>query len=366
MKIFSKLKLIFTPTDDDDAVNKKYVDGTLNAALTEYEPNIQQMIGATKEKDGNSGIVPAPLAADKDRFLKGDGTWADINLEGKADNLFFDEEKNELQLKSGDNMLSSITIKNIGNGGNTGGNEPGDFKIVTWTHGTDQEIEAMLNAHYSGKIDISDYWSIGDSRVVDLAATTGLVDGVTNDAQQIELIIVDFKHDDLFDGSGKAAVTVQQKDCLISGDSMAGNVGWNSCGWNNSPRRTWCNNMYKSALPATLNGLIKPVSKITSAGNMKSDLVTTKDYIFIPSEIEVFGSIKNSVDGEGYLYKYYETSANLEKYYGIRHSNKANWFTRSPNIHSTTDFCVYCYSLNDKQDILNSSSKVGIAPAFCI
>jgi hypothetical protein len=33
------------------------------------------MTGATESEDGESGLVPAPLSTEKDKFLKGDGTW---------------------------------------------------------------------------------------------------------------------------------------------------------------------------------------------------------------------------------------------------------------------------------------------------
>jgi hypothetical protein len=36
-----------------------------------------EMIGATSEVDGQSGIVPKPTISDKDKFLKGDGTWGE-------------------------------------------------------------------------------------------------------------------------------------------------------------------------------------------------------------------------------------------------------------------------------------------------
>ena len=32
--------------------------------------------GATSEADGKKGLVPAPASADRDKFLKGDGTFA--------------------------------------------------------------------------------------------------------------------------------------------------------------------------------------------------------------------------------------------------------------------------------------------------
>lgn len=36
------------------------------------------MTGATAEEAGTSGFVPAPAAGDQNKFLRGDGTWAEI------------------------------------------------------------------------------------------------------------------------------------------------------------------------------------------------------------------------------------------------------------------------------------------------
>lgn len=38
------------------------------------------VVGATSESDGVAGIVPAPQIADRDKFLKGDGTWGAISI----------------------------------------------------------------------------------------------------------------------------------------------------------------------------------------------------------------------------------------------------------------------------------------------
>ena len=53
-------------------------DETGNNISETYALN-QSMTGATLQADGTSGLVPAPLIADKDKFLKGDGTWNTIN-----------------------------------------------------------------------------------------------------------------------------------------------------------------------------------------------------------------------------------------------------------------------------------------------
>lgn len=39
------------------------------------------MVGATSSVAGSAGLVPAPAVADKDKFLKGDGTWDSISGE---------------------------------------------------------------------------------------------------------------------------------------------------------------------------------------------------------------------------------------------------------------------------------------------
>lgn len=38
---------------------------------------VSPMTGATASADGTSGLVPVPQAGDQNKFLRGDGTWAD-------------------------------------------------------------------------------------------------------------------------------------------------------------------------------------------------------------------------------------------------------------------------------------------------
>lgn len=49
---------------------------------TSIEALIGQMQGASSTTAGASGLVPQPLAGDQNKFLRGDGTWATVNLEG--------------------------------------------------------------------------------------------------------------------------------------------------------------------------------------------------------------------------------------------------------------------------------------------
>lgn len=62
-------------------ITKKYVD---YAGLQEYDSQIKGVIstdfvGATSQADGVAGRVPAPESGDENKFLRGDGTWADAS-----------------------------------------------------------------------------------------------------------------------------------------------------------------------------------------------------------------------------------------------------------------------------------------------
>ena len=203
--------------------------------------------------------------------------------------------------------------------------EPTELKIVTFAGGTDAEIAKMIQAHYNNKIKISDYWAVGDTRTVSLSAMAATGVGESHRAQSVKFVIGDFDHDDLttpINGHTKAAITLLQKDCLMdatsennptngSNDTERGymnssntNVG----GWKNCARRTWCNNVYFKALPATWQSMIKTVNKKVSVGNNSSTIETVQDKIFLAAEIEIFGSTTYSFAGEGTQYQYYKNA----------------------------------------------------------
>lgn len=236
------------------------------------------------------------------------------------------------------------------------------FKIVSWTNGTDEEIAAMLEAHYAGDINISDYWSVGDIRKVELGymAATGV--GESHYAQKVELVIIDFDHDNLTRG-GKAAVTIQQRDCLSEIGYMEGS-STNAKGWVNCARRTWCNNTYKNALPTALADLIKEVTKRTSAGNKSSTIMASFDNVFLISEVEAFGQVTGSYAGEGTQYEHYKSTSNRYKYKGTSRATNTHWLLRSPRSNDT--YCYCAVGSGGNTYATQSDGAMGIAPAFCI
>ena len=60
-----------------NSIEKVTADGT-DLDIVGKSVNIPAMTGATAQGVGTSGLVPAPLTEEKDKFLKGDGTWATI------------------------------------------------------------------------------------------------------------------------------------------------------------------------------------------------------------------------------------------------------------------------------------------------
>ena len=260
-----------------------------------------------------------------------------------------------------------------------------DFlKIVTWADGTYAEISAMLDAHYAGTIDVSDYWSVGDVRSIPLAemAATGV--GEAHSVQNAEVAILGFEHDDLvnpINGKSKAALSLQLKNGL----EVVGYIysAYNSPSyslWDGSPRQIWCNSTFKNALPAELVNLIKTVTKKTwryahssySGYETYRTQQTTEEDCFLVSEFEVFGtqgvSTTNygAVGEDGTQYEYYKTSSNRIKYLGVSGTSANTWWLRSSYVN------YYGYSsfrnVSTSGSVSNNSASdtYGVAPGFCI
>ena len=258
------------------------------------------------------------------------------------------------------------------------------LKIVTFADGTDEEIAKMIQAHYDNKINLSDYWAVGDTRSVSLSAMSATGVGESHRAQTVQFVIGDFEHDDLatpINGHTKAAVTLLQKDCLMdatsasnvnngSNDTEKGymnSTGTNAGGWKNCARRAWCNNVFFASLPSTWQSMVKIVNKKSSTGGgSSSGTEITADKIFLAAEIEIFGSRTYSVDGEGTQYQYYKNAtANRYKMPKWGSSNVSNFYwERSPDRGSKNRFCFV--GSGGSTNIYDAGAARGIAPHLCI
>lgn len=261
--------------------------------------------------------------------------------------------------------------------------EPEGAKIVTFADGTDAEIEKMIEAHYAGKINISDYWAVGDKRIIHHNAMDATGVSESHRANDYAYVIIGIEHDDLvtaINGKTKAAITIQTERMLYLDTATEYNTSYNashecgyingsstnSGGWEGCARRTWCNNVYKKCLPTYIQNMMKQVKKLTSVGSRSSTIKTSNDYAFLPSEIEIFGSIKYSFAGEGEQYQYFKnaTANRYKKPYFSSNFVSGRYWERSPYSNSEKNFCHV--DMSGKSYYSDVSYTLGFALCLCL
>jgi hypothetical protein len=258
-----------------------------------------------------------------------------------------------------------------------------DLKIVAFADGTDAEIEKMIEAHYAGKINISDYWAVGDKRTIHHNAMDATGVSESHRANDYAYVIIGIEHDDLvtaINGKTKAAITIQTERMLYLDTTTEYNTSYNvshecgyingsstnSGGWEGCTRRTWCNNVYKKCLPTYIQNMMKQVKKLASVGSRSSTIKVSNDYAFLPSEIEVFGSIKYSFAGEGEQYQYFKnaTANRYKKPYFSSNFVSGRYWERSPYSSSGNKFCHV--DMDGESYYSDVSYALGVAPCLCI
>ena len=211
------------------------------------------------------------------------------------------------------------------------------FANNTW----EQIIEACHNN------EVPDTWKVADQKPMTIGGSDYLID------------IIGKSHDDYSDGSGKAPLTFQLHDCYKLAKAMHSTAA-NTMGWTKCSMRVEHLPIILKQMPADVQSGIREVNKITASGGRSTSLVTTKDSLFLLSEVEVFGSSINSNAGEGTQYDYYKAGNSTVKNFN---GSAYDWWERSPSTGSTRLYCA----VNSTGSSINSSANVihGVAFAFC-
>jgi hypothetical protein len=255
--------------------------------------------------------------------------------------------------------------------------------LYSFSDATDEELTEMVNAYYNGIItldEVKSVWSVGDKRKINLSAMEAQYTSKKHIAQEQEITILDFNCDNMtnaIDEYKQALVSLQLVNILSDeqGDpedaemdlSLKTPSYWEIC-----DARSWCNNIFKNALPNYIQNLIKQVSK-EYYKNYGVAISTCDDYVWFLSEYEIFGTT-NLRKAEGINYEYYQNSSNRLKYSGntnIINSYSYPWWTRTNFTYSDDETKIPTYGLVDnidkiKYDSDGSTTSLGIAPAFCI
>ena len=229
---------------------------------------------------------------------------------------------------------------------------------------TDQEIIDMLDAHEQGIINITDYWTVNDTRTASISSIAATGVGESHAAQQVHVVLSHRGGQTLEDGS---ACTFQWDfvEALVEAGYM-NSSNTNSGGYDGSARAPWNDTPMYNALPAWLKKMTKPF-KVTSGvgGGASSGLQTTVHKLALRAEKEVFGTRSYSFSDEANALTqvdYYKTSDNRKKKRGISGSVDY-WWLRSSCSGYSNYFCGV--GSGGSADIGYASNTSGLAPFGC-
>ena len=229
-------------------------------------------------------------------------------------------------------------------------------------------VSVAETANYLGgsatcTVELESALEIVDTRTVQLSAMAGSVANANEShaAQSVQFVLTDPGHYTLANGK-KCNFVVLQKDCLKETGVMNAQ-GTNSGGWENCPRRTWCNSVYRNAIPASLRGIFKQF-KVRTANGSGSGVTESTDWFSLFSEKEIFGSTtyaNSSAESQNTQLNWYKTSSNRIK---RMNSSAYYWWERSPCAGYSNYFCLV--SRSGTADWRSASNSYGLAPFGCI
>lgn len=196
---------------------------------------------------------------------------------------------------------------------------------------------------------VPDSWGIGSSK------------NMTINGKNYQIDVIGENHDEYADGSGIAPLTFQLNDCYDTKYTM-NSSDTNVRGWADSEMRNTHLPAILAQMPSEVQSAIREVNKLTSAGNRSTAINTTADKLFLLSEIEIFGSVTNSVTGEGSQYGYYASSIYGETVKKVS-GTASDWLSRSPRKGSTSFFCGV--NSEGNADYYLASRSCGVSFAFC-
>lgn len=247
----------------------------------------------------------------------------------------------------------------------------------SWSTGTDAEIAEALEKHYAGEVDLTQFWSVGDERTVHLAAMAATGVGESHVEQDVTFVIMNADNGDdaitnpnynyqlitPINGHTRPVFLVGMKNCLLEGGYMnSSNI--NSGSWNGCARQTWCNSVFKNAIPSILVDIFKQVGVRTIGTYNGSTMQTSQNYFFLPAEREIFDSrgYSNSTEFNALSQlEYYKTASNRVKTVS---SSGAYWWGRSPRSSNSTGFCCVNNSGSARSDTASYTFGIPVHAAI--
>lgn len=137
--------------------------------------------------------------------------------------------------------------------------------------------------------------------------------------------------------------------------------GGNAGGWKKSDLRKWLNKEFIKLLPDDLQEVIH---KKKTVQVINGECYKCKDYLFLPSEMEMFGECEYSEEQEGEKqFPYYADKHNRSRTIGKNGCWEFGWLS-SPSASGTTSFCFV--GSGGYANHHDARTGYGVAPAFVI
>lgn len=228
-------------------------------------------------------------------------------------------------------------------------------------------------------------WSIGDVKAVTLNGTVG---AYTFSNETTYMFIVAFDHNATIEtGSGAHIICSFAKSAATGGKDIAfvdteynqytsrpcfhmNSTRTNSGGWASSYMRQTICSQFKNAMPSDLQAVLRSRTIYTdnTGGdtNNSSYVTATTDYVYLPSEFEVYGSDSNANSHEKDYQQqlaYYKNGASKIRYKSNDTSEAAWWLCRSPGYYDHSFCIVYSRGYSDSN---HANEAGGFAPLITI
>ncbi len=243
---------------------------------------------------------------------------------------------------------------------------------ISWANGTDAQIAEMVAAAEAGEINLSDYWSSGDARKVNLSPMNATYVGEEHVAQEVTFVLMSSACEGFTlaepTSGGKTTPNfiVGLKNALAEKGYM-NKTATNKSGWKDSDRRYWCNEVFRQAIPESFRRIFKPFKWKQGKGQSSTGLLETTDYFGLPPEKVVYGSkADSSYSDEAALYAkwyWYYTESNRIKKLGDT-GEDTGWWLCSPKARVAKDFVWV--NASGTQTFSEADSLFGISPFGCI
>ena len=247
-------------------------------------------------------------------------------------------------------------------------NEDGIASTGVYSNATPRVYDTVLANNTWTQIDeacslgiAESFWEVGDEK------------SFTINDELYTAVILDFNHDDLSDGSGKAVITFSLKGLMaekkqMNSDSIR-STNWSYPNFSNTLKPYIENTIY-TGLQNDIKAYIQNVNREYGYGGSFYGTTTTTAYLFPFTAVEVGFSKpdSHSTCRDGTKYPYFSSNANRTKTFPDGTSGE--WWLGSGEVRNMYDSYdtayAYCVSSTGSSTIEHVTDTHGICFGFCI